>query len=515
MPSLPDAVVLPTSWKFLGLCLGLLSMDSRLVDCFLMRESYSTSFGASRFTTLKSSIRKNEYDGNFDPGDSFDTRKESVVEKKKRKMRARDFPSYYYNDGSSKKYPKSGKKKFRRVMRPDGTSLLGEQLDGSSNMNLLSELSITYGIPSEPGVAKSASQTRLRKNRSYANPLSFSTQNMTCPPSLNDLSPRPRSRFEEFWISAPARVLSLGVSYLSFPYITKLLEQFVTIEASQLDEIASKFTPGISILYGTFVSLTLSILYNRQTSIQDTVAIESSLITVLLRAVLGLFQNEKECCIEAGQCIADQIRILVRGSRGEELMSLMYSDPYARISELVACREDELFKGGEGGSLEMPRIAYIRDVVTDLMKLRAKRLSDEALALPPTHFFVLTSLTGLILLGYTISILPVVDKSGIPPNESSILFGILCTVYILFYNFINDLNDPFQGVYQIRRSSTASHLLQAKWLIANHPFLRGEVDFEEVEENPSGDILIRSPGLGDLVFEKGDMYPNADHLLGD
>jgi hypothetical protein len=234
-----------------------------------MRESYSTSFGAGRFTTLRPSTPTNEYDGNFDPGDSFDTiSKESVVEKKKRKRRARDFPSYYYNDGSSKKYPQSGKRKFRRVMRPDGTSLLGEQLDGSSNMNLLSELSISYGIPVEPGVAKSASQTRLRKNRSYANPMPFSIQNMTCPPSLNDLAPRPRTNFEEFWISAPARALSLGVSYLIFPYITKLLEQYVTIDASELDEIASKFTPGISILYGTFVSLTLSILYNRQTSIQ-------------------------------------------------------------------------------------------------------------------------------------------------------------------------------------------------------------------------------------------------------
>jgi hypothetical protein len=80
----------------------------------------------------------------------------------------------------------------------------------------------------------------------------------------------------------------------------------------------------------------------------------------------------------------------------------------------------------------------------------------------------------------------------------------------LFYNFIADLNNPFQGVYQVRRSSTASHLLEAKWLIANHPLLRGEVDFEEVEEEPSGNVvLVRSPGLGDLKFEKEDIFPDA------
>jgi hypothetical protein len=143
-------------------------------------------------------------------------------------------------------------------------------------------------------------------------------------------------------------------------------------------------------------------------------------------------------------------------------------------------------------------------------KLRATRLSDEALALPPTHFVILNLLTSLILLGYIVSILPTVDANGAPSLESSLLFGSLCTVYVLFYNFTNDLNNPFQGVYQVRRSSIASHLLEAKWFIVNHPLLRGEVDFEEVEEEPNGDVLIRSPGLGDLMFEKSDIFPDLD-----
>ena len=77
--------------------------------------------------------------------------------------------------------------------------------------------------------------------------------------------------------------------------------------------------------------------------------------------------------------------------------------------------------------------------------MRSQRLSEEALALSPTHFFVLTTLTILILFGYSLSILPFVSPSGMPPTESSILFSVLCTVYILFYNFADDLNNPFQG----------------------------------------------------------------------
>lgn len=104
------------------------------------------------------------------------------------------------------------------------------------------------------------------------------------------------------------------------------------------------------------------------------------------------------------------------------------------------------------------------------------------------------------------------DRLGNPPNESSLIFGALATVYTLFYNFANDLNNPFSGVYQVRRSATASHLLELKWLIANHPDLRGKIDFEEVQDyRPIGDdaVMVRSPGLGDLLFERADLYPET------
>lgn len=151
-------------------------------------------------------------------------------------------------------------------------------------------------------------------------------------------------------------------------------------------------------------------------------------------------------------------------------------------------------------------LASSRDVVNQLVKVRAKRLSDEALALPPTHFFILTTLTMLILLGYCVATLPTVGPGGVPSFESSVLFGVLFTVYVFFFNFTNDLNNPFNGVYQIRRSAAASHLLEIKWLLANHGLVGGLVDFEEVVEGADGDVMIRSPGLGDLWFEKEDIY---------
>jgi hypothetical protein len=232
----------------------------------------------------------------------------------------------------------------------------------------------------------------------------------------------------------------------------------------------------------------------------------------MIRNMLSIFNDSKDMSIEAAQCAADQIRTLVRSSRGAELMLIMYSDPYARMLELLDQHEDELYRRQGTAGAKATRLNYARDVLKDLHRYRAMRLSDEALALPPTHFLVLNILTLLILLGYTISILPTVTAiTGEPSNESSLLFGVLTTVYILFYNFASDLNNPFEGVYQVRRSCAASHLLEAKWLIANHPYLRGEVDFEEAKLEGVAEVQIRSPGLGDFWFEREDIYIDADH----
>ena len=104
--------------------------------------------------------------------------------------------------------------------------------------------------------------------------------------------------------------------------------------------------------------------------------------------------------------------------------------------------------------------------------------------------------------------LPTVDvATGSPSNESALIFGLLTTVYVIFYNFAQDLNNPFSGLYQIRRSSTAAHLLQAKWLLVNHPLTRGEIDFDEPNSGTE-DVLIRTPGIGEMMFPRDEIYPD-------
>ena len=203
-------------------------------------------------------------------------------------------------------------------------------------------------MPFEPEVSailKAARATRLVKGRSYARRDAFEKENIASRPTLDDLSPPtppPGSPFNKIWISATYRFGIIFAAYFSFPPITRTLEQAVTVTPDLVNELTSKFAPGISILYGTFISLTLSILYDRLKNIQNSVAAETSLISLLAQNVLVVFRNDEERMVRGGQCIADQIRILVKESRGRELMSVIYSDPYLRILELVAEKEDEL-----------------------------------------------------------------------------------------------------------------------------------------------------------------------------
>ena len=50
-------------------------------------------------------------------------------------------------------------------------------------------------------------------------------------------------------------------------------------------------------------------------------------------------------------------------------------------------------------------------------------------------------------------------------REQVATFGLLTGTYNLMYSFALDLNQPFDGVYQVRRSAAATSLLGARLLL--------------------------------------------------
>ena len=117
---------------------------------------------------------------------------------------------------------------------------------------------------------------------------------------------------------------------------------------NKLVTVTQQFLPGVTILYGTFVSLTLNVLYARIQKIQSNAAIETSLIAYLSRNILTLFADAQDQAIVACQCIADEIITLAKSTRGKELMNIMYSDPYARLLEILSDADFNLIHCTEG-----------------------------------------------------------------------------------------------------------------------------------------------------------------------
>jgi hypothetical protein len=187
-------------------------------------------------------------------------------------------------------------------------------------------------------------KSRILSKRSYARPEPFKKENLDDPPVLEDMLPEPPRPEDSFYLSVPSILLTLCGTTAIFPFVATYLNTFVDMPADQLDEITSKFVPGVAILYGTYISLTLSILYNRQKDVQDMVAKETALLGFILHNFVALFKLDRSSLVEATQCIADQVRVLLGESRGLEYMTIIYTDPYIRMLEIVSGEEERMVR---------------------------------------------------------------------------------------------------------------------------------------------------------------------------
>lgn len=332
---------------------------------------------------------------------------------------------------------------------------------------------------------KSYSQTvRLVEPRGYAIADQFLTRNFKLSPTVDDVA-MPQSNYGPVakalaWNGILARAVVGGMAYMAFPFIIGFLQKAIAdVDASELSRLVDAFLPGVAIVLGTYFSLTLSILYDRFAKLQESVNLEAALLAMTMVNLLNLFEDDQAAAVEGAQCIADQVRTMVFDSRGKETMQVIYSDPYARILRLLKDYDKDVAR-------DAYLLGDIHGAVVELYRVRSKRLSYEALALAPTHFDVMTFLSGLLLTGYALgTVATAFSTAGVPSETARILFASLVVCYTIFYEMAFDLNRPFDGIYQIRRSGSAMHLLFIKQLVANHPLLAGQVDFEEIVDNDS------------------------------
>lgn len=284
----------------------------------------------------------------------------------------------------------------------------------------------------------------------------------------------------------------------------------------------------VGVLYATLLALTLQVLYDRFTRIQENVTTEAMLLSQVTRNLISLFANEPDWANESLQLVANQVRIIISRTRGVELLSIMKADTYSNLLNIV---DDYHYLHGaddDYSAQEESLTSMLRGEIAQLMETRALRLSDEASSLPPTHFLLITSLSFVSIVAYVTASYKVIEDIWHPPQEASLLFAGLLSLYILFFNFCKDLNGPFAGVYQIKRSNAISHLMQVKWLIVNQfgddidfnsNYGKGDASSEEinkVEEDAMKRLVRELETTEQVIGQEGDLcdsdLPTASSL---
>jgi len=187
-----------------------------------------------------------------------------------------------------------------------------------------------------------------------------------------------------------------------------------------------------------------------------------------------LLESRPDLLFRSSQCIADHTATLVNDGRGTELMKIVHSDPLMKMLKILTELENSLAPTGRPSAISAARAG-----VVEIVTLRSRRLSAEAQNLPPTHFLILGALCFLLLGSYCLVALDgttTIDGVLAVSAESRVSFAVLAFIFILFFNFSTDLNEPFEGVYQIKRSQTAACLLSAKKTVESRD-PDGEVDW--------------------------------------
>lgn len=184
----------------------------------------------------------------------------------------------------------------------------------------------------------------LIQDRSYARSDAFEKDHLLDLPDLQDLSSPPTPLSDNYWFTVPFRLLVCLGAYYGFPFLTSFLVTYVPMVQGLVSISSSDLVPGISILYGTFVSLTLNILYDRKKVITQMASSEAATLLLLARRTSQLFAHDPDRRLSASYCIMDQVRILVREDRGRELMKLIYTDPYESLESIILDYKNEMMK---------------------------------------------------------------------------------------------------------------------------------------------------------------------------
>ncbi|KAG5182549.1 hypothetical protein JKP88DRAFT_199228 [Tribonema minus] len=288
---------------------------------------------------------------------------------------------------------------------------------------------------------------------------------------LDDRTGRPA----HLLLECATRGALLAAAYAAFPHVCAALAPLIYGDgsAAALNErvragLTGSFLPGISLLFGTLFSYTISLLVNRQNRIEELVNQELAAMTTLLWHLIDFFDGDPEKREQALKAVWRHTDQLIFNSRYQEILALVQGDSIEELMRMIIrVDEKDTAQNTHKPNINRELLGYLRPLGAEINRLRAMRISAEGRVLPPVHFFILGSLAMLLLFGFTLTSMqaPLVDDTAAVlqvPQESRILFALLVNAFSALLGFALDLTNPFNGRYKVRRTTATAYLIKIR-----------------------------------------------------
>ena len=273
-------------------------------------------------------------------------------------------------------------------------------------------------------------------------------------------------------------ILAPFIAFLGYDYAVALYHNVITfgqswyavdggeLEAALLIPVVNGIVlPSISIVLGTLVSSTLSVLRNRQVIIRECLNREVADLTTLASAIDAIFGRYVEDVDTRGRMLLllrQYIERLILESRSTATQSSIKSLEMARTSknEMDLIQLELINTGCGHRKLGDPREGFFDDpfrwsipnLIVGLNAQRSARLATLLTGYPVQHWLIIGLLYASVVLcfleesdGAALQFLGGVQLRGL----FTILIGASAAISSLFV----DLNDPFRGNFCIKQTT--------------------------------------------------------------
>lgn len=281
----------------------------------------------------------------------------------------------------------------------------------------------------------------------------------------------PRANRLRLLLFTAERFLPVAVGLLgavALPTLSELLLPLVPHVGSDISVLISVlFSPTVGILFATLLSITVSVLRQRQQDIRSLLFEELATIRTL-----AVILHDSHLLTQLG----DYLRLL-----SEETFEHRFFDG-----------DSDLHDAGQGPSCSMREAAYeatevrgytlmhdanrrrlrepVEGLISALVTLRTRRRATLDTGFPRVHYVILAALGASTLFCFLLEVAAQPQWLDVPAVR--LLFALLLALLTSATTFVADIKDPFQGHYRLstaRVDRTRVTILERVGLVTSEP----------------------------------------------